>query len=129
MTKFFNPEDFKSIKYDLGDNEFSICHFTDVTAQTIANQANKLIEEKAIRVLQTKTSNNTWVECYSLDFGSSDVGLHKALLINIEEINPCNHPKEKVKLEGSFMGSLYQKYYKCACGVEVIPNSYEAKHK
>lgn len=128
MTKFFNPEDFKTIKYDLGDNEFSICNFTDVTAQTITNQANKLIEQRAVRMYQTAFPGGAW---FDRDSVHSDINnsTHQALLINIEEVIHCKHPKEKVKLEGSFMGSLYEKYYKCSCGVEVIPNSYEAKHK
>ena len=56
---------------------------------------------------------------------------HKALLICIEPLEVCTHPKEKVK---AIVVEFWQKEpaystaeirgYQCDCGVKVVPNSF-----
>lgn len=48
----------------------------------------------------------------------------KALLINIEPIEQCKHPKEKVKyLEAE--SEKYVSFWFCECGVKVQPKGFE----
>lgn len=49
----------------------------------------------------------------------------KALLINIEPVEKCEHRREHVGVEVNLNTRI--KYYKCKCGVEVIPNSFKEK--
>lgn len=44
---------------------------------------------------------------------------HKALLINIEPIEKCKHPKEKVKLWDCGIN------YECECGAQVEPAEFK----
>lgn len=65
--------------------------------------------------------------------------VRKARLVCIEEIKPCTHPAEKVKVYSSKAQALFDpgpvlkygldQYWQCECGVEVVPNSYRAKEK
>lgn len=51
---------------------------------------------------------------------------HKALLINIELIEKCTHPKEKVKWKDIMISPNSHKYgFMCDCGSEVIPREFE----
>lgn len=57
---------------------------------------------------------------------------HKALLINIEPIEKCTHPKEKVKVawdgDKNKQGCLprfSEEFYKCECGAKVKPKEFE----
>lgn len=62
-------------------------------------------------------------------------GKYKALLINIEEISPCLHPKDKVKEKkietygGMVLGPKEKLWthltYECECGKNVKPSAYE----
>lgn len=46
----------------------------------------------------------------------------KAILINIEPIEKCNHPKEKVK---DYFPSDLRVLYQCRCGKTVQPKEFE----
>jgi len=46
---------------------------------------------------------------------------HRALLINLEEIKPCAHEKEKVEYIGLNLYDMGGNYFKCACGAKVEP--------
>ena len=46
---------------------------------------------------------------------------HQALLICIEPIEQCTHPKEKVEI--LFLGKKHG--YECQCGAEVRPTGFE----
>lgn len=72
-----------------------------------------------------------------LVFGSNAVGWtisrntydrQKAILINIEPIQKCEHPKDEVtRLDFYDHGpskDIYQTSYKCQCGATVYPNSF-----
>ncbi len=50
---------------------------------------------------------------------------HKALLINLEPIKECPHPKEKVRefRNTNFDGPVY--IYECNCGARVQPKEFE----
>lgn len=46
---------------------------------------------------------------------------HHAILLNLEEINPCLHEKEKVFRFYSSEPKDGKAYYRCNCGAEVEP--------
>lgn len=121
MTKFFNPEDFKTIKYDEEVNGCSLATFSDHTSKTIAYHANRLIEQRAVRIYQTAFPGGAWFDQDSVhaDINNST---HQALLINIEEIIQCDHPSEKVNYIPS---NLNFPTFQCKCGKIVHPKSYE----
>lgn len=86
---------------------------------------------KVVKCLYLKESNLTdehgpgWI-AKEESGRHTELYTHKALLINIEPIEKCNHPKEKVRrfsgahVEGENIG-----FFVCECGAKVHPCSYE----
>lgn len=107
---FFKPEDFISL-----DNS----HY-ETQGQRVA--AAKDANEKLEREGRVVYSNNAhaWLE------HNSSISLKKALLINIEPIEKCAHSKEKVVIKCNEKTGI--SFYECACGVEVIPETFKVKN-
>ena len=102
---FFKPEDFK---------HSSNSPLISSDAADIANA--KLEREGKVVYGYQHDYDEEWV-FHSNE--SPEEHTHKALLINIEPIAKCEHPKEKVKLEGTPPIAFY-----CECGVKVKPTSF-----
>lgn len=116
--KFFKPEDFpcQGIGFEYEQTR-------------MAEAANDKLEREG-KVVYIRKGNGEydslgWTEHQNV------VDNHKALLINIEPIERCKHPAEKVKLYNedgtcifeTFMGILTQA--KCECGAKVKPTQFE----
>jgi len=107
MKLFFKPEDFK------------IDGFVNTPSEN-ARIANDKLEREG-KIVYSNEAAFTW----RLSDESKD---HRALLINIEKISPCEHPKEKVELvcweKGDFKDEEY-KIFKCECGAKVEPSEFK----
>lgn len=122
MSKFFNFTDF-----------IEQCNSAD-QADHIANAANAKLERES-KVVYSYRPDLTWftnqtsgskectycggdeIECcrfYKID----PVDTHKALLINIETIEKCTHPEEKIRKQE-------WPYGLCECGIRVKPAKFE----
>lgn len=113
--KFFKPEDFADLS-------------TTAAEEDACEIANAKLESDG-KIVYSTASNplmNSWFSAA----GTPQGGTYKALLINIESIQKCEHPKEKVKvikketypissheLDGTFSKYIYQ----CECGARVEP--------
>lgn len=113
MTKFFKPEDFH--------NQPNF-HTTSLElAGRIATTANEKLEREGLRV--NGILGKVWAQIHPSD-GWKEINFnqerstHKALLINIEQIEECKHPNNKIELVNC-------RYYECECGVKVKPTSFE----
>lgn len=108
--KFFKPEDFE-------DNYAS-------AAQSIASLANaKLEREGKIINFEKDYLNNLFYDGKN----KKTFFISKALVINIEPIGRCEHPRDKVRwIECGTSGetNIY-KQYECECGAKVQPKKFE----
>lgn len=116
--KFFKAEDF-----------YEVSGFW--SREDLAKICNYKIEREAKRVyLNPKNSLNGQGDIELTNSGQS----HQALLINIEPLEKCQHPKEKVNLvkqyltRGLVLGEKTTECigsgYLCECGYRVEPNSF-----
>lgn len=120
--KFFKPEDF--------DREF-LNTATSVTTELIAHSlaceiANTKLEREGKVVESVLMDDGSW---YASTNGCM-MKTHKALLINIEPIEACNHPKEKVRpdctiyvINGFTTGG--ENHFRCECGAKLKPLTFE----
>lgn len=100
---FFKPEDFEGWPHE---------------REQIANLANAKLEREARNVFLNLSREGILLDITGFNRKQS----HKALLINIEPIDKCKHPQEKV--EALTLNS--QPYvYRCKCGVLVEPESFK----
>jgi len=106
--KFFKPSDFAGS----GHEPF---------AQYAADEANAKLEREG-KVVCGYESIKTWDQVKP-DYSNT----HKALLINIEPIEKCTHPSEKVGPYTSMdvLNNKAEHYFRCECGAKVKPKSYE----
>lgn len=133
--KFFKPEDFILPK----ENEFGKLEHSILS---IAQIANAKLERGGIELFcESEFDRYDWS-------GRKDVrekAKYKAFLINIEPINKCEHPKEKITevrtgMEGGLIVGKIEngmpwpgktellygaRYYQCECGVQVEPESFK----
>lgn len=119
--KFFKPEDFKYDSFVFGETNY-------INIEYASNRANEKLEREARVVYGVIESTfNYLVTKEALGFGTSPLKLstHKALLINIEPIEDCKHPKEKVCIKRNLVS--HTSWYECSCGVEVEPTTYGVK--
>lgn len=114
---FFKPKDFELVK--IYPHEEALI--------SIANLANAKLERKGKVVYASDLSVVEWYS-ETPEFKPT----HKALLINIEPIEKCKHPAEKVKskseaIYGAFIGQLIKldSWYECECGAKVKPKEFE----
>lgn len=110
MKPFFVPEDFG------GDI------LTDRYKENIARIANAKLEREGKIV-------------YGLDLAGmygpfeTKYSKYKAILINIEPIEKCTHPKEKVRMICEQEKPLNTGAFFCDCGVVVTPESFKEINK
>lgn len=120
-VNFFKPEDFN----DYGVRDFS----TDSSVRyNVAIAANtKLKREGRVVYGYSMSHEEAWT------IGKGAIDTHKALLINIEPLQACLHPKEKVKisikegfekLEGCMVPMYQNESYVCECGARVEPSGF-----
>lgn len=118
---FFKPEDF-------------IPNFFEhlIHPRTAAELANAKIEKEGMAVFGSpKGTSTTYVsgQIWNTHNDGTHRDTHKALLINIEPLEICTHPKEKVKhhlgkgINGPF--ETYRQYFECDCGVIVKPIAFK----
>jgi len=104
MKKFFTPKDFELCKYSYED---------------ICERANSKLEREGEVI---------FIEG---NYGSKkriSASTHKALLINIELLEKCKHPKEKIlRISTNYDDGLKATHstYECQCGVKVKPTAFE----
>lgn len=113
--KFFSPDDFK----DENISDFSRSAIGSDGRITAAQLANAKLERDG-KVVYGENNIWNWTERKT----KSDS--HKALLINIESIEKCTHPKEKVRPIFAISAVDEIEYYKCQCGSRVQPTEFEA---
>ena len=110
--KFFKPEDFQQY-----------CGpFNHISAKEIALIANTKLEKEGVPVYSDNTRTGVG-DLYPWCESQTKEDTHKALLICIEPINKCKHPKNKVKMKDSINNG--EEWYKCECGAEVRPKEFE----
>lgn len=117
--KFFKPEDFEDISYKIATLQLAF-------AAEVAHIANTKLEREGKVVF---CGQNGWAN----DPKHADKITHKALLIAIEPIEKCTHPKEKVsEIQDRIPAGRkieLQTYYQCECGVRVVPESFREVEK
>lgn len=115
MTTFFEKSDF--VSYNVCDGAGKI------QSELIAGIANDKLKRDG-RVVYGSNNDRDW------SFNKFEGDTHQALLICIEEIKKCDHPKEKIfaresgkpsrlTLSGMSVDSCIQYY--CECGTRVEP--------
>jgi len=106
--KFFKPEDFIEAAISL---EFR---------ENLADIVNAKLEREG-RVVYGYDDEHTWSTVPSK---INNYFKSTALLLNIEPIEQCTHPKEKVTtLQHMDENGLY--FNRCECGVKVVPESFK----
>lgn len=110
MSKFFKPEDFEMQKF---------------SPEQISDFANRKLELSGKVVYDCGNGLLTHTENYDTIYKP----IYKAILINIEPIEKCTHPKEKVQTDRviSHDPTLYSNFltFFCECGVRVKPDSFK----
>lgn len=102
--KFFKPEDF------LPGNDFYKITWDDVVRKQLADRANAKLEREG-KVVFGIPGADLWEEAL---YSSST---HTAVLINIEPIEKCTHPAEKV------VQTTID--FQCPCGAKLKPKTFE----
>jgi len=108
MDKFFTPNDFRYF------------HNGKLEPVMACDLANAKLERQGISVTGYHYDSIDVAHNFSSikEFRSSTT--HKALLINIEPIETCKHPIEKVTTRIDWQGR-----YKCECGFIVVPSGFK----
>jgi len=113
--KFFTPEDF----------EFNYMGLKDwpIYAKRISDCANAKLEREGKRIY--KSSYDIWrtERIGKDDFFRGPLSTHRAILINIEPIEKCTHPPEKVE-STKYDPAEYTYTYNCSCGARVEPSGF-----
>lgn len=111
--QFFVPEDFPK---EMMQGMYAI----QVNAAHHANL--KLEREGQVVYSYWRDTKGPW----SSDF-EIPPDTHKALLINIEPIEKCQHPREKVKLADFSVFGNGDFGFMCDCGARVEPDGFKVK--
>lgn len=116
MTDFkFNPDDFEPGR---------IVHTENISLEYAAKRSNEKLQKwlsKATVVYTRMQEYRVWQHWHHFSFEGAT---HKALLIKIESIKKCDHPKDKVH-ENSVKGLADDWAWICECGAQVKPVSFE----
>ena len=112
---FFKPEDFEYNSVNCGDRKI-------INIEYAANDANAKLEREAIKAWIHKNESGEILNITSVEGYRTELYAHKALLINIEPIEKCKHPAEKVRWQP---GLLMTWNYYCECGATVRPKEFE----
>lgn len=110
---FFKPEDFI-----YGFLETERCH-------AIAEIANAKLEKEGTVVYTEYRNEVVLNETKAWVTYKTTGGTHKALLINIEPMSKCEHPKEKVKVIKEGYVYADDTNFQCECGAVVRPSVFE----
>lgn len=111
---FFKSEDFE-------------CHDNDPNSLAKTSNSKLAREGKVVYAKVVRFDFAQW----KVD---SEDCTHKALLINIEPLEMCAHPKDKVKSylntealykSGNLDLHAYMNFYQCECGTRVEPTSFK----
>lgn len=107
-----------------------------IKPQVAADKANAKLESEG-HCVYGKGDYRLFSFCgdKNLQFKDGSYPTHKALLICVEPIEKCTHPKEKVqeiivtegyeKKYGNMIPVYKDESYKCECGAKVKPSSFE----
>ena len=108
---FFKPEDFGNLYLD------------EVQKTAACSYANAKLEREGKVVY----GNNKIELGTSMWTAQATRDTHQALLINIEPIEKCEHPKEKVDLERGTLSWTNERgiHYLCECGAKMKPKEFE----
>lgn len=113
----FKPEDF--------GGEYGLCDHCMADATNMANhKLNQWLKENGKVVYSQSPDKRYWTDPHD----PTTQGVHlesdiKALLICIEPIEKCAHPREKVV--DPRVSKLNLVYYQCECGAKVQPSGFE----
>lgn len=113
--KFFRANDFTNHYHSKTQEE---------CAEYCADIANKRLEQCGKDVYSVYKSPHIWQL-------SPQDAKHRALLINIEDLEPCTHPEEKVRprvvglKEQICAEHIIKDVYICECGAKLKPKSFE----
>lgn len=115
MIDFFKDEDFPLA-----------CNSAFIKAEYVVGIANNKLEREGRIVYSVpgRASESAWSDM------KCGFNLYSALLINIQPIEKCEHPIEKVKNQLGTQKTVgiyapMQLMYKCECGAEVIPYTFK----
>lgn len=111
MNKFFKPQDFYHAHWS------TVKHTGFILPIDAAIYANAKLELEG-KVVYSNTVQHTWHNV-NKPYPTED---YKGLIINIERMDKCTHPKEKVF---SIYMDVTSAEFKCECGVRVKPSGYE----
>lgn len=118
--KFFKAEDFEGKQCDSIFNAF----------ERMSEIANTKLEKEGLTVYGTKVFQDReitkWFTEKQIDsIHGVNWSTHRGLLINVEPIEKCNHPKEKVRYVDLTIGTFAECracfVWKCECGKVVEP--------
>ncbi len=115
--KFFEANDFAGNTHEWENSKF-------IRVEYAVDICNAKLEREG------KVVYSTHGAMFSITHKASNDGL-KALLINIESLEACKHPKEKVfkkkflSIGPASEGKTPGEYYKCECGARVEPSGFE----
>lgn len=118
--KFFMAEDFRFSEKNLNGT------MNLEPAERMAHIANaKLLREAKVVYgsYNSVDSHGNWTSDVN-----KTIDTHKALLINVEPIEKCEHPINKCYWTGTYIKSTLEKntpLFKCECGNEVTPAKFE----
>lgn len=129
----FYPEDFISTKdrvvtSDRESHEVLKDWQRDFAAKTANAKLNEWLEKNAKKVI-----GNPEIFIWDKPPQRVPTDTHQALLVCIEPIESCKHPKEKVSSKilipdgwrGDFKDPMYSTWFACECGVIVQPKDFE----
>ena len=110
---FFKPEDFLDPKNSI----VKIC------LDRFCDKANSKLEREGKIVYRPEDCKEVWID------NEKDRPIHRALLICIEPIEKCTHPKEKIswKWENHGQHPSIIVHYCNYCGVKVEPLTFGEK--
>lgn len=112
--KFFKPED------------FGVLYLDGIQRSACAAYANAMLEKegKVVYCLPGILGSPQYLWDTEMKQQPKTYS-HIALLINIEPIEPCKHPSEKVESYYAEACRLETKYFKCECGLKVKAIGFE----
>lgn len=112
--KFFKPSDF--------DGQITATEKNSLV--NIADAANAKLEREG-KVVKG-SFDGSYVDGFN-DWPYPDVSNCKALLINIEPLVKCEHPRERIRfiIPKDYSSKDGYSYYSCECGARVKPKSFE----
>lgn len=118
MKPFFKPEDFLNFDGRLGAEP--ICN-------QIASMANVKLEREGKVVYGQIKDHQILGNLCNFDTEKIESDNYQALLINIESIEKCKHPKDKIQQATFFDVETKTRYpvWYCQCGITLEPDTFK----